>query len=357
MRLEDFDYELPPERIAQAPAQKRDGSRLLVHRRADGSHEHTAFHELPRLLPEGSLLVLNDTRVVPARLRARKPTGGAVELLILLGDAAPPGAYRCLARSSKPLRPGTRLSLLSTASPEDVEVEILEREGERATIRIHGSLGERGLLGLLEQHGEVPLPPYIVREGAPGAVDAERYQTVYAKQPGAVAAPTAGLHFSPELLAALRSSGHELATLTLHVGPGTFAPIRAENLLMHEMHAERYELPEATCAAVRRAKLAGRPVVAVGTTVVRALEQAARGAGGAAKLSAVTDGTTRLFVYPGFRFEVVDALVTNFHLPRSTLLLLVAALTGREKLLALYAEALTAGYRFYSYGDAMLVLP
>src|SRR5215470_6992941 len=229
MRLEDFDYELPPERIAQTPAVRRDESRLLVHARTSGETRHITFRELPECLPPGALIVLNDTRVLPARLRARKPTGGAVELLVLDPVGAQGGVLRCLARSSKPLRPGTRLDLLDRAgAPSWWQAEVLEREGEGALVRIDG-LGTGGVMEVLETLGEVPLPPYILREGAPEADDEERYQTVYAREPGAVAAPTAGLHFTPELLDTLRARGHDIVTLTLHVGPGTFAPVRTDD--------------------------------------------------------------------------------------------------------------------------------
>jgi S-adenosylmethionine:tRNA ribosyltransferase-isomerase len=354
MRLEDFDYELPPERIAQTPAERRDASRLLVHARTSGETRHTTFRELPECIPPGALIVVNDTRVLPARLRARKPTGGAVELLVLDPAAAQGGVLRCLARSSKPLRPGTRLDLLDRAGAATWwTAEVLEREGEGALVRIDG-LGTGGVMEVLETLGEVPLPPYILREGAPDADDEERYQTVYAREPGAVAAPTAGLHFTAELLETLRARGHDIVTLTLHVGPGTFAPVRTDDVRSHPMHPEAYTIPDATAAAINRAKSEKRAVLAVGTTVVRALESAAL----EAHVPAIPAGQqTRLFIYPGWHFRVVDALLTNFHLPRSTLLMLVSALVGREKLLALYREAIDRGYRFYSYGDAMLINP
>ena len=354
MRLEDYDYELPPERIAQTPAERRDESRLLVHSRSAGTTEHRSFRELAECVPPQALIVLNDTRVLPARLRARKPTGGAVELLVLDPAGSQGGVLRCLARSSKALRPGTRLELLDRrGAPSWWQAEVLERVDETALVRIEG-LGTGGVMEVLETLGEVPLPPYILREGAPGSDDEERYQTVYARNPGAVAAPTAGLHFTPELLDALRARGHDIVSLTLHVGPGTFAPVRVDDPRAHQMHPEAYSIPESTAAAVNRAKSEGRPVLAVGTTVVRALESAAL----ESHVPAIPAGTqTRLFIYPGWHFRVVDALLTNFHLPRSTLLMLVSALAGREKLLALYREAIDRGYRFYSYGDAMLLNP
>src|SRR5262249_13368012 len=354
-RIEDFDYPLPPGHIAQTPAARRDAARLLVYTRASGAIEQRSFGDLPALLPPHTVVVLNDTRVIPARLRAHKTTGGAVELLVLDAAAARPGAQAaCLARSAKPLRAGARLKVLAPGGkPSGVEAEVLSREANQFLVRFHG-LGESGLLEALATLGEVPLPPYIVREQAPGPEDAERYQTVYAREPGAMAAPTAGLHFTAELLEALRARGHEVVALTLHIGPGTFAPVRVGDPRAHTIHPERYTIPAATAAAVNRAKREGRPVLAVGPTVVRALESAA--GSGPVVVPAVTAPTqTQLFIYPGYQFRVVDALTTNFHLPRSTLLMLVAALVGRERLLALYAQAVRAGYRFYSYGDAMLI--
>ncbi len=359
MRTSDFDYGLPPELIAQEPLEPRDAARLLVHRIGDGGHEHRRVHELPELLAPGDLLVVNDARVLAARLFARRPSGGRVELLFV-----------------EPLGPGERgerwLALVRPAK-KPVPGEALEVEGapERliAIRRVPGPGGEPGpewelelanggqgaLLALLERAGRMPLPPYIERatEGDPrAAADRERYQTVFAARPGAVAAPTAGLHFTPELLARLAARGVERATITLHVGPGTFRPVESERVEDHPMHAERYEIPQATVAAVEAARARGGRVVAVGTTAVRTLEASCDDAG---RLRAGA-GRTDLFLVPGARFRVVDALLTNFHLPRSTLLMLVSAFAGRERILALYAEAIAERYRFFSYGDAMLLL-
>ncbi len=348
MRISDFDYELPEELIAQRPAGSREASRLLLLDRETGGVEHRTFSELPELLHPGDLLVLNDTRVLPARLLARKPTGGRVEVLLVerAGVDERGSVWRCLLDTSRPPPPGTRLPVA-----EGFEVEILGEAGawEVRLLDAGGSPEER-----LEEVGRMPLPPYIRRgDRDPLApLDRERYQTVYARRPGAVAAPTAGLHFSAGLLERLEGRGVHLAYLTLHVGLGTFLPVRVERVEDHRMHPEAYELPEATAEAVAAARRRSARVVAVGTTVVRALEACATGAG----LVRPGAGRCDLFVYPGFRFRVVDALVTNFHLPRSTLLMLVSAFAGREKVLEAYREAIESRYRFYSYGDAMLLV-
>ncbi|HOX43273.1 MAG TPA: tRNA preQ1(34) S-adenosylmethionine ribosyltransferase-isomerase QueA [Myxococcota bacterium] len=350
MRIDDFDYELPEVLIAQRPAEARSQSRLLCLPPDGGPCRHHRFAELPGLLRPGDLLVLNDTRVLPARLIGRKASGGRVELLLDRPLEAPREAggrvlqrWICLAQSSKPWRAGTSAELPG---------------GARA--RSAGPSPEGGLLveldlpgpleGYLAAHGQVPLPAYIRRDGgdpALAALDRERYQTVFAREGGAVAAPTAGLHFDPPLLAALEAAGVQRAALTLHVGPGTFLPVRVAELERHRMHAERYRVPSETVEAVARARREGRRVVAVGTTVVRALESAWGLAAG--------EGLTALFIRPGHRFQAVDAMITNFHLPRSTLLVLVSAFAGRERVLAAYREAVAQGYRFYSYGDAMLI--
>jgi S-adenosylmethionine:tRNA ribosyltransferase-isomerase len=338
MRIADFDYELPAERIAQRPL-RRGASRLLVVDAA-GEARHRRVAELPALLRPGDLLVVNDTRVIPARLFARRSPGGArVELLLVerLGAAE----WDCLARPGRKARPGARLEL----APDLTAEVVAKREDGR-----HRIVFSQPIEPHLERLGHVPLPPYIARADEPA--DRERYQTIYARQPGAVAAPTAGLHFSEELLAALAARGVERVAITLHVGIGTFKPITAELVHEHRMESERYDIPVAAAEAIARARRAGRRVVAVGTTVVRALESAALAGGGEVRAGAAT---SELFVTPGFRFQVVDALLTNFHLPRSTLLLLVAAFAGRERVLAAYDEAIVRGYRFYSYGDAMLL--
>jgi S-adenosylmethionine:tRNA ribosyltransferase-isomerase len=338
MQRSDFHYELPPELIAQAPLAERRASRLLVLDGGTGAVEDRLFAELPQLLRAGDLLVLNDTRVLPARVIGRKPTGGRVELLLerLLG---PRSALVHLSASHKP-SPGSYLEL-----PGGARALVGARRAELTEVVL-----DRDVVPFLEAHGRTPLPPYIGR--LPDASDNERYQTVFARAPGAVAAPTAGLHFDLSLFDALAARGIERAFLTLHVGAGTFAPVRTERVEDHELHAEWLEVPAAACAAVERCRERGGRVVAVGTTTVRALETAARGG----KLEPFA-GDSRLFIYPGFEFRVVDAIVTNFHLPESSLLMLVAAFAGREHTLAAYAHAVAQRYRFFSYGDAMLVTP
>lgn len=336
MKLSEFDYELPAERIAQEPLARRDASRLLALNRRTGAIAHRAFGDLPELLRAGDVLVLNDTRVLPARLTGRKDSGGRVEIF-LLEPAAPGELWRCLTRSSKPLAPGARVRFTG-GSHAVVEA----REGDTWLVRLHG-----------EPAGQVPLPPYIRREDADtrAALDRERYQTVFARRPGAVAAPTAGLHFTVQLLDAVRATGVAVEFLTLHTGSGTFLPIRSETVEEHRMHAERFELTDETAAAIGRARASGGRVVAVGTTVVRTLESRATETGGVL----AGRGTCELFIRPGHTFRVVDALITNFHLPRSTLLLLACAFAGTEPLLRAYREAIATGYRFYSYGDAMWI--
>lgn len=338
MKRTDFQYELPAELIAQHPLPGRTDSRLLRLGLRDGVLEDLRFRDLPALLAPGDLLVFNDTRVIPARLFGHKDSGGRVEVMLerLVGEA------ECLAqlRVSKPLREGGRVLL------EDGSwLELLGRDG--AFFRLRLSRGR--LSDVLQKLGHIPLPPYIAREDEPA--DAERYQTVYADRPGAVAAPTAGLHFDRALLQALAERGVDSARVTLHVGAGTFQPVRAERIEDHAMHAEYLEVPEATCAAVRRARERGGRVIAVGTTTVRALETAA--AGGELRPFA---GDSRIFIYPGYRFAVIDGLVTNFHLPESTLLMLVCALAGMDRTLGAYRHAVRERYRFFSYGDAMLFL-
>ncbi|HUH05637.1 MAG TPA: tRNA preQ1(34) S-adenosylmethionine ribosyltransferase-isomerase QueA [Kofleriaceae bacterium] len=347
-RKRDYAYELPPERIAQAPAGARDGSRLLAVGGA-GLRDHR-FDEIAGLLPEGAVLVLNDTQVIPARLHARKDTGGAVELLLADPVPAPDPSeawWRCLARPAKGLRQDARLTLERPGgAPGDEVVRVVSERDEDGTVVIGFARAPAALAPVLESYGEMPLPPYIERPHGPGADDLARYQTVYAREPGAVAAPTAGLHFTPALIAAIEARGVSIARLTLHVGLGTFAPMRVDDLDQHRMHVERYIIPEATAALVG----SGRPVVAVGTTCVRALEASAAAHGAVRPGPASTD----LFIRPGFRFRVVDHLVTNFHVPESTLLVLVCAFAGYDRMMAAYHHAIGAGYRFFSYGDAML---
>jgi S-adenosylmethionine:tRNA ribosyltransferase-isomerase len=334
--LADFDYVLPPELIAQAPLPERTASRLLV---VDGERQvDRHFGDLPSLLRAGDLLVLNDTRVLHARLFGRKDSGGAVEVLV----ERPLGGHEVLAqmRASKTPRPGSSIAL-----DGGITATVVAREGEFYRLRF---AGEEEAVTLIERHGRMPLPPYISRPAE--ASDEARYQTVYARAEGSVAAPTAGLHFDRTLLADLAAKGVGIAHLTLHVGAGTFQPVRVDDLAQHRMHRERYELPAATVAAIDAARRRGGRVVAVGTTSLRTLESAVRngelGAGG---------GETELFITPGFRFQVVDALITNFHLPKSTLLMLVSAFAGLETIRSAYAHAIRQRYRFFSYGDAMFI--
>jgi len=339
----DFDYHLPPELIAQEPLERRDASRLLVLHRSDGRLEHRQFTDLPSLLEPGDCLVLNDTRVLRCRLVGRRAdTGARMEVLLLreMGE----GVWEALARPARRARPGARLELEAGA----VRTLVLER-AQGGLVRLAVEPRE-DLLATLERVGRVPLPPYITRPLA----DAERYQTVYARREGSAAAPTAGLHFTPEVLAALGDRGVVLAWITLHVGLGTFAPVRAERVADHRMHEEWYAVGPEAAAAVEAARARGSRVVAVGTTVCRTLETVA----GLDPDGRVRPGTgwTDLFIVPGYRWRAVDALVTNFHLPRSTLLMLVSAFAGREVILGAYREAIRLGYRFYSFGDAMLIL-
>ncbi|HEX7053754.1 MAG TPA: tRNA preQ1(34) S-adenosylmethionine ribosyltransferase-isomerase QueA [Burkholderiales bacterium] len=327
MLVSEFDYALPAELIAQHPAAQRTASRLLHLDAKTGALRDRRFAELPELLDARDAVVLNDTRVIKARLFGRKPTGGAVEIFVERAL----GAREALAlmRAGHAPRAGTEVRI------GDVQASVLGREGELYRVRFSDDL-ER----VLERHGTVPLPPYVARPAA--AEDAERYQTVYATNPGAVAAPTAGLHFDAAMLERLAARGARLARLTLHVGLGTFRPVRGERVEAHRMHRERYRIPAETLQAI-----AGRRVLAVGTTVLRALESAA--------LTGEREGETDLFVTPGFEFRVVERLLTNFHLPRSTLLMLVCAFAGRENILRAYSHAIARRYRFFSYGDAMLI--
>ena len=339
----DFDFDLPAELIAQRPLPQRTASRLLVldpRRPAPASFADSGIRDLERILEPGDLLVFNDTRVIPARLHGRKPSGGAVEMLL---ERPLPGLEALLQmRASKPLRPG---QIVHTAGG-DLVVE--GREQDLFRVRLPQPAVE-----FFTAHGAVPLPPYIERP--PEEADRERYQSVLARVPGAVAAPTASLHFDTDLLAALAARGVQRTTLTLHVGAGTFQPLRSERIADHVMHAEWAEVPAAACTAIAAARAAGRRVVAVGTTVVRALESAALAADRRGEPLGPWSGETRIFITPGFRWLTVDALLTNFHLPRSTLLMLVSAFAGREAILAAYRHAVAQRYRFFSYGDAMFI--
>jgi S-adenosylmethionine:tRNA ribosyltransferase-isomerase len=394
MRVAEFDYELPPGLIAQAPAPERDAARLLVLDRATGARGHLVFRELPGLLRAGDVLVLNDTKVIPARLLGRWESGGVVEVLLIreVGQEA----WEAMLKPAGRARPGRRLAFGESGGTALARIAADVGAGRRV-LRFEAGTDVRALM---QRHGLVPLPPYIrrpkpqaprpkakvqspeARQSAIGnpqsatdtggresdvpspesehsafriphsAVDRERYQTVYAKEEGAIAAPTAGLHFTGPLLNRLARAGVEIRWVTLHVGPGTFQPIRAERIVAHRMEAEAYVIPEATAQAIKAGRAEGRRVVAVGTTVVRTLEHAALRSGDVQ----AGPGEADLFVVPGHRFRVVDALITNFHLPRSTLLVLVSAFAGLDQIRVAYAEAIAQGYRFYSYGDAMLIL-
>jgi S-adenosylmethionine:tRNA ribosyltransferase-isomerase len=338
--LSEFDYELPAVAIAQTPPETRDGARLLVVDRASGALEDRRFVELPDLLHPGDCLVVNDSRVIPARVLAEDAAGRAVELLFV--EEETPSRWRALVRPGRRCRPGAVLAV----GHARLEVLAVREDGARVLEWRDGAVAD-----LLTEHGLPPLPPYIARHAKPASEDWERYQTVYARPPGSVAAPTAGLHFSEAVLERLRARGVEIHAVTLHVGPATFRPITVERVDAHVLPPERATVPAATAAAVNAARARGRRVVAVGTTVTRALESAT---GDDGRVTALT-GEARLYIRPGHRFRVVDALVTNFHLPRSSLLVLVSAFAGRELILRAYRHAVDAGYRFYSYGDATLL--
>ena len=335
--LSDFDYELPPELIAQTPAVRRSDSRLLhVDRNVC---EDLAFSDFSQLVDHRDLVVFNDTRVIKARLHARRPTGGRVELLLERELSSHEALFQL--RASHPPKPGGTLLL-----PGDAKASVVAREGRHFHLNLTGT---GTLVDYLERYGEVPLPPYIAR--APAADDESRYQTVYARHAGSAAAPTAGLHFDDAMLGKLAAKGIAMAFVTLHVGAGTFQPVDTEDLSAHRMHAERYRISAETAVAVDAARRRGGRIVAIGTTSLRALESAADEAGRIRE----GNGETRLFVTPGYRFRVVERLLTNFHLPRSTLLMLVAAFAGYENIRAAYAHAIARRYRFFSYGDAMLL--
>ncbi len=364
MKLSEFDYRLPEEHIAQRPAAVRDASRMMVLDRSQKTWADGWFRELPEIFVGGELLVVNNTRVIPARLFGRRRGAGAepvgqhsskkrehlnatIEVLLLreTGD----GAWNALVRPGRKVRVGERIVF----GEGELEAEVVGRGelGERV-IQFHGEgrLGER-----LERLGHMPLPPYIAREDEPA--DQERYQTVFARKAGAVAAPTAGLHFTAEMVGRLQARGVEVCEITLHVGLGTFQPIHSEEIERHRMHSEMYEIPEAAAQAICRARLGKRPVVAVGTTVVRALEDAAQKVPteGGTDVVRAGAGEASLFICPGHKFRVVDQMITNFHLPRSTLLVMVSSFAGREFILRAYEHAVQADYRFYSYGDCMLI--
>jgi S-adenosylmethionine:tRNA ribosyltransferase-isomerase len=364
MRLDELDYHLPPDQIAQKPLDRRDASRLLELPRSEGGLNDHLFADLPEMLRGDELLVLNNTRVIPARLFGRRAgvhaqapsratlrehLTGKVE--VFLTRQVDPQTWEALVRPGRKMQTGERVLF----GEGELEAEVVSR-GELGlrTLRFV-SRDTRDVAEHLERLGHVPLPPYIHRNDEDN--DRERYQTVFAKRPGAIAAPTAGLHFTQGILEKIRARGMEISELTLNVGLGTFQPVHTETLESHVMHSESYEIPEQTAQSIQRAQAARRPILAVGTTVVRALEAAALRAAelGTAELFVAGKADANLFIYPGFQFRVVDALLTNFHLPRSTLLALVCAFAGREKVLAAYNHAVETGYRFYSYGDCMLI--
>ncbi len=342
MKLADFDFELPPELIAQHPAKERDQSRLLVLNRADSSIQHYYFRDIGSFLRPADILVVNQTKVMPARLKGRRTdSGGRVEFLLIHRREGT--CWLAMAKPGRRLKPGTIVEV----GQGDLRIEVVERAPEgRFLVRLQGP----DIEGLMQEEGEIPLPPYIQRRPEPE--DRARYQTVFARQMGAVAAPTAGLHFTRELLADLEARGTVVVPVLLHVGPGTFSPVRSEDPSRHRLEAEYYEVGESSAAKIRQCSQGGGRVVAVGTTVVRTLETVA-GVRGAMQADS---GWAETFIFPPYQFKAVDALVTNFHLPRSSLLFLVAAFAGYEFTMAAYHQAIERGYRFYSYGDAMLIL-
>ena len=352
MKTADFDYHLPPELIAQHPADRRDDSRMMVVNRSTGTWEHRQFRDLPTYLRAGDVVVVNNTKVIPARLRGHKPvTGGKVEVFLLeeIGDQR----WHVLLRVSKRPKPGEQILLCPPGKPDgDIQlIATMIEDGEqgRAILKFET---DRSMLAWAAEIGDTPLPPYIKREGASADEDHERYQTVYASQPGAVAAPTAGLHFTPEMFEALAGMGVSRAELTLHVGIGTFRPVTAENVTEHRMDEERYLVTAEAAATINAARHAGGRCLAVGSTSVRTLESVMARHG---EIRA-DEGRTDLFIYPPFHFRATDLILTNFHLPQSTLLMMMSAFAGRELMLAAYAEAVKERYRFFSYGDCMLIM-
>lgn len=345
MKRSDFAFELPPELIAQHPLPERSASRMLCLDGGSGEVAHLSFTDIVDELSPDDLLVFNNTRVIPARLWGQKASGGKVEILIerVTGSHSAVAHVRC----SKSPRPGTRILLAAERGAEPGE-HSLEVTGRQEDLFLLSSAGGPPLADILQQTGHMPLPPYIEREDE--LADRNRYQTVYAEREGAVAAPTAGLHFSEELLARIDARGVQRAMVTLHVGAGTFQPVRADNIEDHQMHAEFADVGESVCAAVREAQQRGGRVIAVGTTAVRSLESASAGG----EIQPFT-GDTDIFIFPGYRFRTVDAMITNFHLPESTLMMLVSAFAGREHIMRAYREAIAERYRFFSYGDAMFI--
>ena len=345
--LSAYDYQLPEEQIAQTPATPRDHARLLVV--TDQTHHHHIFQELPDFLESGDLLILNNTRVLPARLYGQKPEGTAVEVLLL--EEQQRNQWLALVKPGKRLKPGSKILFTALDPNHSVSLSAIVVDSDQATrgriLQFEISNGQ-SLLEVLDQFGQLPLPPYITETDS----QPEQYQTIYADRLGAVAAPTAGLHFTPELLDRLQQKGIDRAFVTLHVGIGTFRPVEAEEITQHQMHDEWIEVPPETVEQIRQTKARGGRIIAVGTTSVRSLE-------GLAQSGEIQSyyGKTTLFIYPGYQWRVVDGLITNFHLPKSSLLMLVSALIGRERLMLLYQDAIEQHYRFYSFGDAMLILP
>ncbi len=343
MQLSDFDFNLPPELIAKSPAEKRTDSRMMILNRQHAAIRHDRFRSIVENLMPGDLLVMNDTRVIPARLFGKKETGGKVEVFLTEQFGSDAKEWECLTKSSRAVKVGTKLlfaegligEILTGAAPPK----------SRIRFNCDGNVAE-----ILDRIGHIPLPPYIDRDDT--AMDRERYQTVFARNDGALAAPTAGLHFSDEIIEKLASGGIEVRYITLHVGIGTFLPVRVENVLEHQMHEERYYVDPETAAAINNAKQQGRRIVAVGTTVARTLESVSNETTGQITSGG---GKTGIFIYPGYTFRVVDVLLTNFHLPQSTLLMLVSAFAGRDFVLDAYRQAIEEKYRFYSYGDCMLI--
>ncbi|HIJ94600.1 MAG TPA: tRNA preQ1(34) S-adenosylmethionine ribosyltransferase-isomerase QueA [Desulfuromonadales bacterium] len=341
MLVKDFSFDLPLELIARHPVAERDGSRLMLLDRQAGSIAEDSFRALAGYLRSGDLLVMNDTRVIPARLFGRKPSGGKVEIFLLRRREGNAEQWECLLKASKKFQSGQDILLESGMS-----AVVLSRAADNWLIEFSGT---EPFESWLEREGHIPLPPYLQRSDIQS--DRERYQTVMAREPGAVAAPTAGLHITPELLAVLASQGVETAYLTLHTGLGTFQPVRVERVVDHQIHRECFRIPQETALAIAKTKHSGGRVIAVGTTTARTLEYSSQKHG-----SVVAEaGEADIFIYPGYQFKVVDALITNFHLPESTLLMLVSAFAGREYVLEAYREAISRGFRFYSYGDAMFI--
>ncbi|MBE7708858.1 MAG: tRNA preQ1(34) S-adenosylmethionine ribosyltransferase-isomerase QueA [Cyanobacteria bacterium SIG32] len=348
MLVSDFDYELPEELIAQMPADKRDNSKMLVLNREQRSIEHKHFYDIVDFIDENSLLVLNDTKVLPARLYGTKETGAKIEVFLLEAQSEGSDIWSCLIKPSKRIKPDTVITISADLSVKPIKR--LEDDGEWLVELIHNG----DLFDILHKVGNLPLPPYIERRLQTEDIknfDKDRYQTVYAKDEGSVAAPTAGLHFTEEILEKLKAKGVEIAYVTLNVGMGTFRPVKCENILDHKMHSETFEITQETADTINKAKSQGKKIIAVGTTTVRTLETAFQQFG---EIKACKSAS-RLFIYPPYEFKVIDNLITNFHLPKSTLLMLVSALAGKEFIFDAYKEAIENRYRFFSYGDCMFI--